>query len=160
MRESLGRVTPQEMKTPFGMMASVPEALVYLSVDESTADGTVVANRATRQGGDPRWGGRWTLHDGHLSKFSYASGGAASRELFNAAPKGRDLPALLEIGLDPSLRVSPLLEESEAGAVSFGVGGNANYGGKTRCPFIDWLTVGGAELSIDGRTIVRAGRVL
>jgi hypothetical protein len=56
--------------------------------------------------------------------------------------------------------VSPLLEESEAGAVSFGVGGNAGYGGRTRSSFLDWLTVGGATLSIGGRTIVRNGRVV
>jgi leucyl aminopeptidase (aminopeptidase T) len=160
MREAVGRVTPAEMKTQFGMMASVPEALVYISVDETTADGTLVANRATRQGSAPREGGRWTLKDGHLTEFSYRKGGKEFQSEFDAAPAGRDRPALLEIGLDPNLRVSPLMEESELGAVTFGVGGNGGYGGKTRIPFIDWLTIGGAELSVGGRTIVRGGRVL
>ncbi|MGD0257766.1 MAG: aminopeptidase [Thermoplasmata archaeon] len=160
MRESLGRVTPAEMKTQFGMMASVPEALVYISVDESTAEGTVVANRPTRQGATPREGGRWVLHGGHLREVTYRAGARAFHAAYDGAPAGRDRPALLEIGLDPSIRVSPLLEESELGAVSFGVGGNAGYGGKTRVPFLEWLTVGGAELSIDGRRIVRAGRVV
>jgi len=160
MRESLGRVTPAEIKTRFGMMASIPEALVYISVDESTAEGTVVANRATRQGGTPREGGRWVMKDGHLTEYRYRTGGKEFRATYDAAPRGRDLPALLEIGLDPSVRVSPLLEESELGAVSFGVGGNVGYGGKTRASFIDWLTVGGAVLSVNGRTIVRDGRVV
>jgi hypothetical protein len=53
-----------------------------------------------------------------------------------------------------------MLEESELGAVSFGIGGNAGYGGKTKVPFIDWLTVGGAALSINGHTVVRGGRVV
>ncbi|MCI4373085.1 MAG: aminopeptidase [Thermoplasmata archaeon] len=160
MREGLGRVTPAEMKTAFGMMASVPEALVYISIDESTADGTIVANRPTRQGASPREGGRWTMTDGHLTEYHYKTGGKEFRAAYSDAPKGRDRPALLEIGLDPSVRVSPMLEESEAGAVSFGVGGNTAYGGKTRVPFLDWLTVGGAELSVNGRTIVRRGRVV
>jgi leucyl aminopeptidase (aminopeptidase T) len=160
MREGLGRVTPAELRTRFGMMASVPEALVYLSVDESTADGTVVANRPTRQGASPREGGRWVLNDGHLTTATYRSGGKAFRAAYRAGSRGRDLPALLEIGLDPDLRVSPLLEESEAGAVSFGVGGNTGYGGRTRSSFLDWLTVGGATLSIGGKTIVRHGRVV
>jgi leucyl aminopeptidase (aminopeptidase T) len=160
MREGLGRVTPAEMKTAFGMMASVPEALVYISVDESTGEGTLVANRPTRLGGTPREGGRWTLKGGRLVDYSYEVGGKGFRTEFDAAPKGRDKPALLEIGLDPSLRVSPLMEESERGAISFGVGGNANYGGRTRIPFLEWLTIGGAELSLNGRTIVRGGRVL
>ncbi len=160
MRESLGRVTPAEMKTQFGMMASVPEALVYISVDESTAEGTVVANRPSRQGATPREGGRWIMKDGQLTEYHYRAGGKEFRTVFQAAPKGRDRPALLEIGLDPSVRVSPLLEESELGAVSFGIGGNAGYGGKTRVPFLDWLTVGGATLSVAGTTIVRSGRVV
>jgi leucyl aminopeptidase (aminopeptidase T) len=159
MRESVGRVTPAEMKTAFGMMASVPEALVYISVDESTGEGTIVANRPTRQGAGAREGGRWTLKDGRLVDYRYRTGGAEFRADFEAAPTGRDRPALLEIGLDPNLRVSPLLEESERGAVSFGIGGNANYGGKTRVPFLDWLTVGGAELTLDGRTLVKGGQV-
>lgn len=160
MRESLGRVTPAEVKTRFGMMASIPEAMVYISVDESTAEGTVVANRPTRQGATPREGGRWVMKDGHLTEYAYRTGGKEFREAYESAPRGRDLPALLEIGLDPSIRVSPLLEESELGAVSFAVGGNAVFGGKTRVPFIDWLTVGGAELSVNDRPIVREGRVL
>jgi hypothetical protein len=142
------------------MMASIPEALVYISVDESTAEGTIVANRATRQGGSPREGGRWTMKGGRLTEYRYRTGGKEFRTAYQAAPKGRDLPALLEIGLDPNLRVSPMLEESELGAVSFGIGGNAGYGGKTKVPFIDWLTVGGAALSINGHTVVRGGRVV
>jgi leucyl aminopeptidase (aminopeptidase T) len=160
MRESLGRVTPAEMKTSFGMMASIPESLVYIAVDESTADGTVVANRATRQGGSPREGGRWDLKDGHLTEFRYRTGGKEFRTAYEAVGRGRDTPALLEIGLDPSIRLSPMLEESELGAVSFGVGGNVGYGGKTRVAFQDWLTVGGATLSVNGRTIVKGGRVV
>jgi leucyl aminopeptidase (aminopeptidase T) len=160
MREGLGRVTPAEIKTAFGMMTSVPEALVYISLDESTAEGVLVANRPSRQGAIPREGGRWTMKDGRLTEYSYRTGGKQFRADFEAAPAGRDLPAVLEIGLDPNLRVSPLMEESELGAVSFGVGGNANYGGKTRIPFLDWLTIGGGELTINGRTIVRKGRVL
>ena len=100
------------------------------------------------------------MKDGQLTEYHYRAGGKEFRTVFQAAPKGRDRPALLEIGLDPSVRVSPLLEESELGAVSFGIGGNAGYGGKTRVPFLDWLTVGGATLSVAGTTIVRSGRVV
>ncbi|MCI4365854.1 MAG: hypothetical protein L3K10_07355 [Thermoplasmata archaeon] len=160
MREGLGRVTPVERKTRFGMMTSVPEAVVYVALDEDSAEGTFVANRPSRLGSSQREGGRWTMKDARLAKYTYTSGGKEFQEAFKDAGPGRDRPALLEIGLDADVRVSPLMEESERGAVSFGVGGNGGYGGKTKIPFLEWLTVAGAELSVDGRTITRSGKVV
>jgi leucyl aminopeptidase (aminopeptidase T) len=159
LREGLGRVTPAEEKTRFGRMASIPEALVYTSVVESRVEGTLVANRATRLTGGLREGGRWVFRDGRLAEFRYRLGGADFARAFRQAGIGRDRPALLEVGLDPAFRVSPFLEESELGAVSFSVGGNAAYGGTTRLDFLEWLTVAGAELSVGGRTVARGGRL-
>jgi leucyl aminopeptidase (aminopeptidase T) len=160
MREGLGRVTPAEMKSRFGMMASVPEALVYLAVDEGTAEGTIVANRLTRMGGTPRRGGRWRFREGRLTEYRYRAGGRTFRTAFEGSDRGHDQPGFLEIGLDADLRESPLMEESERGSVSVGVGGNTGFGGNNPSSFQDWLTVAGGVLSVDGRTIARGGRMV
>jgi hypothetical protein len=97
---------------------------------------------------------------GHLVEQSYGEGAASVRKEYASARTGRDLPAMLEVGLDPSVRIAPNLEENERGAVSVGVGSNVGFGGKTRSSFIAHLTVAGANLTIDGRTIVRAGRIV
>jgi hypothetical protein len=52
-----------------------------------------------------------------------------------------------------------MLEESERGAVTIGVGNNVPYGGKTASRFASLLTVGGADLLLDDRPILRNGRV-
>jgi len=141
-------------------MASVPDGSIYVAVDESTADGTLVSNRMSGLFGEPVRGGRWTFRDGRLVGQSYAAGARSVREAYAKGGKGRDRPSMLEVGLDPSIKISPNLEENERGAVSVGVGSNVGFGGTTRTDFIAHLTVAGAELSIDGRTIARGGRIV
>jgi leucyl aminopeptidase (aminopeptidase T) len=158
---TLGEVTATSRKTAFGSMASVPDASVYVAVDESTADGTFVANRtSTAAFFRPVDGGRFRFRDGRLVGHAFGRGGAAFRNAFRAAGAGRDRPAFVEVGFDPSLAGVPLLEEAEAGAVTVGVGGNVGFGGRTKVDFLGYLTVGGAELTVDGRPLVRGGRVL
>lgn len=156
----LGWVTPASMRRPFGMMASVPDGSVYVAVDEATAEGTLVSNRMSGLFGEPVRGGQWTFRRGRLVGQRYSEGGASVRGDYAKGGKGRDRPSMLEVGLDPSIRISPNMEENERGAVSVGVGSNAGFGGQTRCNFVAHLTVAGAELSIDGRTVVRDGRIV
>jgi leucyl aminopeptidase (aminopeptidase T) len=156
----LGWVTPASRRARFGTMASVPDGCIYVAVDESTADGTLVSNRMSGLFGEPVREGRWTFRGGRLVGQSYATGAAAVREAYAKGGKGRDRPGMLEVGLNPSVHLSPGFEEGERGAVTAFVGSNAMYGGKTRANFMAHLTVAGAELSIDGRTVVRGGRIV
>lgn len=158
---TIGEVTAASRKTRFGSMANVPDATVYVAVDETTAEGRFVANRTTTTAFDlPQAGGRFTFRDGRLVGSSFRAGGAAFRQGFRAAGAGRDRPSFVEVGLDPSVGGVPLLEELELGAVTVGVGRNAGFGGSTSVDFLGYLTLAGAELSIDGRPLVRRGRLV
>jgi len=157
---TVGEVTKASQATPFGMMANVPDACVYVAVDESTADGTFVANRPTSFAGAPSLeGGRFVFRDGRLVRGSFRSGGAAFRDGFRNAGEGRDRPSFVEIGVDPSLVGVPLLEEAEAGAVTVGVGRNVGFGGTNAVDFMSYLTLGGATLTVDGVPLARKGKV-
>lgn len=156
----LGWVTPASKRTAFGFMANVPDGSVYVAVDESTAEGTVVGNRMSSLGGEPFRGGKWTFRQGRLVGQHYSIGAATVRPAFARGGKGRDRPSMLEVGLDPNIHIAPNLEENERGAVSIGVGSNAGFGGATRCNFMAHLTVAGAELTIDGKMAARGGRVV
>ncbi len=159
MQEQLGRVTPKNVKSRFGMMTSVPEALIYVTVDEGTAEGTFVANLPTRAAGPAKEGGSWRFENGRLKEWQYRRGKAAFQKDYQAGTAGRDQPAVLEIGLDSGLRISPGLEESGRGVLSVGVGGNKGWGGKNSSSFSDWLSLTGGDLTIDNRRVVRRGRV-
>jgi leucyl aminopeptidase (aminopeptidase T) len=157
---SVGDVTPEALKTPFGSMANVPDGSVYVSVDETTADGVFVANRPTTAAfRTPVLGGRFRFRNGRLAGASFGRGGAEFRSEYRAASPGKDRPSFVEVGLDPAVAGAPMLEEAELGAVTVGVGRNAGFGGKTKSDFLAYLTLAGAELSIDGRTVVRGGRL-
>jgi leucyl aminopeptidase (aminopeptidase T) len=156
----VGKVTPQSRKTRFGTMASVPDANVLVSLDEGTAEGTLVANRPTLVLGSPLRGGRWTFADGRLTQASFAEGERSFQKDFAAAPAGKDRPSFFEIGMDPAIHASPTFEESERGAVTIGVGGNSGFGGKTKCDFVSYITLADATVSLDGRSIARGGRIL
>ncbi|MGB6501780.1 MAG: hypothetical protein WBG19_10385 [Thermoplasmata archaeon] len=157
---TLGEVTPEGMKSRVGRMASVPDGTVYVSVEEETASGTLVANRSTHGGSGRFEGGRFRFKDGRLTGFSISKGGRATLKEFRSAGAGRDRPSFVEIGLNSAIQRSPGLEEAGRGAVTAGVGGNAGFGGKTKSDFIAYLTVSGAELRVDGRPLVRAGRIV
>lgn len=157
---ALGRITAAGRRELGCSMASVPDGSVYVSVDERTADGTLVSNRMSALFDEPVRGGIWTFRKGRLVEQNYDDGAAIVRGPYAKGGPGRDRPSMLEVGLDPNIRVSPKLEENECGAVSIGVGSNVGFGGKTRCHFLAHLTIAGAELSIDGRLVARAGRVL
>ncbi|HTW40370.1 MAG TPA: aminopeptidase, partial [Thermoplasmata archaeon] len=157
---TLGMVTPEGRKTPFGSMINVPDGTVYVSVDESTADGTFVANLPTTTNAHRLEGGRFTFEDGHLTGHRFRKGAATFGADYKAAGAGRDRPSFIEVGLDPSARRAPGIEEVVRGAVTVGIGGNAGFGGKTKLDFLSYLTVAGGELSVDGRPLVRGGQVV
>ncbi len=157
---SLGWTTTTTRRQPFGSMASAPDGSVYVAVDETTADGVLVSNRLSTRLGVPVRGGKWTFRRGRLVRQSYSEGGAAVRRAWQDAGRYRARPAMIEVGLDPTVRISPGLEENERASVSIGIGGNAGFGGATRAPLYMHLSVAGAELSVDDRLLARGGRIV
>lgn len=159
-RRGLGEVTPSSRRERFGWMTSVPDANVYVTVDETTAEGRVVSNRTNAAYGAPARGGRFEFENGRLTSGGFPVGGQSFASAFRSADAGRVRPAFVEVGLDPAIRHAPMLEESERGAVTVGLGNNAFIGGRTQSDFSAYLTVGGADLELDGRPIVRRGRLV
>jgi leucyl aminopeptidase (aminopeptidase T) len=157
---AIGDLTPEDRKSPFGSMTNVPDGSVYVAVDEKTADGTFVANRPNTTSFDgPVEDGRFVFRHGRLVSSSFGRGGRFFRRAYRAAGSGRELPAFVELGVAAGLEGLPLLEEAEAGAVTVGIGRNAPYGGTTDVDFLAYLTLAGAEVSVDGRRLARGGRV-
>jgi len=157
---SLGRTTPATRRQAFGSMANAPDGSVYVAVDATTADGALVSNRLSSRLGVPVRGGQWTFRRGHLVRQRYSEGAGAMRRAWRSAGRYRDRPAMVEVGLDPTVRIAPGLEENERGSVTVGIGGNAGFGGTTPARLYMHLSVAGAELSVDGRVLVRGGRVV
>ncbi len=159
IQKDLGVLPPKKEWGLFNRMINVPPGSVYVALDASTADGTLVANRTSTTNGLLK-GGHWTFEDGRLTEYDYAEGGDAFARRFKAATGRKDRPSFLEVGINPDLHGGPLLEENELGAVTVGVGNNTGFGGKNKSSIFDFLTLAGATLTIRGRPLVKGGKVV
>jgi aminopeptidase len=155
-----GMLPPKKEWDDFRMMISVPDGSTYTTPDERVAEGTLVANRPTTGSGGLFEGGRWTFEDGRMTSHRFSGGGAAFDAELRTVTGAKDRVALLEIGLDPAIHGAPLMEENEHGAVSVFIGGNRGMGGKNTSSWNNYLTVAGGDLTIDGTSIVRRGRIV
>lgn len=138
----------------------VPAGVVSVALDEEFAEGTIVANAPTRMR-DAAWSGaRWEFSHGHLLSYRFVSGRAQFDRALASARRGRDQPGALSIGLNPKLHEAPFMVDQELGTVTLSIGSNRHFGGTTDANFFAWASLRGADVAIDGRPILRKGRIV
>jgi len=142
-------------------VATSPAGSVVVAVDEGSAQGVAVANRPSFLAAGRADGAQWEVDGGRLRNYWYTEGGEAFEAEFAAAPTGREVVSLFAVGLNATLPAGvPQAEDLEAGTVTLAVGGNALYGGRNRCRFLSWITVGEATVSVDGSPLCDRGKIL
>ena len=153
-RVEAGRVSKEDMKRPFGMLNLLPAGGVRVAVDESVADGIIVANRPSYNDIGMSTGGVFRFRQGRLVHHHYDQGAQFFDKFYRGAGKGRDRPGYLAIGLNPELHATPQLEDREAGAITVGVGNNTFLpGGKNKARFSGIVVNVGARVEVDGRPL-------
>jgi len=136
---------------------AVPAGWVVTPLHERVAEGRFIANRSARHRRGVNPGIQWTFHDGRLVGYESEDRSGMFAEAFRTGGPGHDRPALLSIGLNPRIHSAPLQEDQGRGIVSLYVGRNEHYGGRTRGSFVDYALLEGADVTVDGKTIVRSG---
>ncbi len=159
-RVDAGFVGAAEMKRPYGLLTNNPSGQVLVGIDRSKAEGTFVSNRSVYLGPNMFDGVRWTFEQGRLVSHSIKTGSEIFEKQYGDAPKGRDKLSLLSIGLNPKAKQLPPCEDTEEGAIMAGIGGNTGFGGSLRVPFQGFGLLGGSTVEVDGKPLIRAGKVL
>jgi leucyl aminopeptidase (aminopeptidase T) len=155
-----GVVTPDDVAAGRNMTVSPPGA-VGVAIDERSAEGVAIANRPSYLPIGKVEGGEWEIARGRLTQSRATDGHHEFDQAYAAAPKGRDVVSIFSIGLNPKLGPGiPQVEDQEAGAVALGIGGNVEYGGTIRCPFVAWIVIGEATVAIDGIPVCDRGQLL
>jgi leucyl aminopeptidase (aminopeptidase T) len=155
-----GRVDTDDLRRGRNL-TTAPTGSVVVAVDERSAEGTVVANRPSFLAAGRADGGQWEIEAGRLRNYWYTEGGEAFEAEFVGAPRGRETVSLFALGLNPALAPGvPQAEDQEEGAVTIAIGGNVLYGGRNRCRFLSWITVGEATVAVDGQPLCDRGKVL
>lgn len=147
-------------KGRYSFMISIPGGGVHAPMDETRAEGTVVANRPTSLETGTLQGGRWKFHGGVLTEHTFTEGEDGFRRLFASGGKGMDRPGLLAIGFNPAIHDAPRSEDLEMGVISICLGRNVHLGGRNRAKTMLALTLAGADLEVGGRPILRRGRIV
>jgi leucyl aminopeptidase (aminopeptidase T) len=142
-------------------VTTVPGGTVVVAVDETSAQGTAIADRPSFLSQGRAEGGQWDLERGRLTEYWYTNGSEAFEIEFATAPRGREILGLFAIGLNAALPAGvPHAEDASAGTVTLAIGGNAAYGGSNPCRYLSWLTLGEATVAVDGVPLLDRGELL
>ncbi len=156
--------TPHPKDTHYGpsdMLSQIPAGRVDVALDSKTAEGTIHANRRTNIWWHWTAGGTLEFAAGKLSSYSFEEGEEEFARQFKRGTAGKDRTGSLAIGLNPAVEDIPILESVERGCATLVLGRNQHLErGRNPTNFMDWVSLAGAEIAIDGTPVVRAGRIL
>lgn len=137
----------------FEKFLTLPAGSVSLPLDGKGVEGTLIADRPSVPA-LTRWeGGRWDLRGGKLTDHRFTGGNENFEEGYAKGGKGRDLASWIAFGLNPELKMSPQYEDTQAGVFCLGIGRNLGQGGHNASSFFGYLSLGGAEITVDGKPL-------
>jgi hypothetical protein len=158
-----GIVSAQEAK-PGSAESTVwlPAGDVYLIPVPGTATGTLISEQEFVRGQkvDEL---RLEFKAGKLVSMTAKSGLEPLKASYDAAGPGKDMLSVLNIGINPSLKVpddNPIHAWSKAGRVTVVVGNNGWAGGSNLVNFGLSPSSPGTTLTVDGKVLIQGGKLL
>jgi len=146
---------------PSDMLAQIPAGRIDVALDSKTAEGIIHANRRTNIWWHWTAGGTLEFSDGKLGSYSFEKGKEEFDTMYKKGTAGKDRTGSLTFGLNPAAKDVPHLENVELGCLTLAIGRNQHLGGGTNgSNFMDWISLAGSEVAIDGTPVIRAGKLL
>lgn len=139
--------------------AQLPAGTVLTTIPETSANGKVAFDQTLQQMGLNISGIQWRFKDGKLLSMKARKNLEPMMKLFERAKGDKDRIAFLQIGLNPKAEYGFFANHIVEGAVTLGIGDNEYIGGKNDATFGMAATLGKATLDIDGRTVIKNGRL-
>ena len=145
-----------------GRVVFVPAGGVEVSADEKSGKGVVVFDAPilslVKEGRIERLTLR--VKNGRISQHSAASNSAAFGRWLKKGSGDVDRFGFFGFGLNPRLRHGFTQDDKVLGGVTIGFGDNSDKAGKNRAGGQGfWASMTGATVRIDGRVVMRAGRL-
>lgn len=155
-----GRPHPKDKNFgPSDMLSQIPAGRVDVALDSKTAEGTIHANRRTNIWWYWSSGGTFEFAKGKLTSFSFENGEKDFSKWYRQGTAGKDRTGSLMFGLNPLVDDVPNLESVESGAVTLVIGRNGHLKGSNKSNFMNWVTLAGSDVTVDGTPILRGGKL-
>lgn len=138
----------------------IPAGSLYVAPLEDSARGTVRFNTGTPVMGTNVTGLHLSFKDGRVTRFTGDRSTARLEKYWKSGTGDKDRIGYFGIGFNPRAETGFTVNSVANGAVSIGIGGNEDIGGKNKPGFFHIGTLTGATVEADGRTVLRRGRIV
>jgi len=139
--------------------AQLPAGTVLTTIPETSANGKIVFDQTLQSMGLNVSGIQWKFKDGKLLSMRARRNLEPTLKQFEKAKGDKDRIGWLQVGLNPKAGYGYLIDDIVEGAVQVGIGDNEYIGGKNKATFGMVATLGKATLDIDGRTVIKNGKL-
>ena len=139
--------------------AQLPAGSVLTTIIETSANGKVIFDRPLQSMGLNVQDVEWKFKDGKVTSMRAKKNIEPLSKLFSRASGDKDRISFFQIGLNPKAEYGYLMDNIVEGAVQIGIGDNEYIGGKNASTFSMAATLSKATLDIDGKTIIKNGRL-
>ena len=137
---------------------SLPAGDVTVAPLENSANGKVVFDVPIPQVGKLIHNLRWKFKDGKVVDFKASKNLKAAKDFYDLAHGDKNRIGFLNFGINPNAKVGYLMNSIANGAVTIGIGGNKEVGGKNDSGYGFGGVMSKATVDIDGKNIVKNGK--
>jgi leucyl aminopeptidase (aminopeptidase T) len=137
----------------------LPAGEVFVTPVAGSAEGKVIVDRSLYQGKEIT-GLNLVFQEGKLTSITAKSGLEPLKALYDAAEKGKEEFAYIDLGINQDINVKPdskMLVWIPAGMVTVGIGNNIWAGGENNCPLGLAFFIPGSTVTVDGKVLVDKG---
>jgi aminopeptidase len=140
--------------------AAIPAGNVAVAPREDSAEGTVVFDVPEAWAGRTIRNLRWEFAKGRVISWSGDKNADVLRKQWELGTGEKDRIGSLSIGLNPKAEFGLLQNPIVRGAVTVAIGANEDLGGANKIGFYHGASVRDATVEVDGKPIVKAGRLV
>ncbi|SRR5713101_2973294 len=140
---------------------SLPSGSVLVAPVESSVEGTVIFDTPQALMGKMLKGLKLNFQNGKLASFDAKENLDSFATMYRGASGDKDRLASFSIGINPNAQFIGMIgaDDLALGGITIGIGGNKDVGGKNDAAFGYAQTLSKATVEVDGRPLVKEGKV-
>jgi aminopeptidase len=139
---------------------SIPTGSISVIPNKTGVAGKITYNTKLPFMGIKLGGSTVEFKDGKVVSFTGGSTAKKLTDIYEKSKDEKDVIGVFKIGFNPKAEIGYTLDDIVSGTVTVGFGGNSLYGGSNKSGFYHEQAIVGANVEVDGRQIVRSGRLL